>query len=194
MKSVSTAKFRAAMKMLDCGDAAQALKIGKELLQSRDESHILAGHLCVGLIYETGGFDFTPDIETAVYHYRLAAAITPDPISFCYLARALMKRNEADYLSAYKYLNFAKEIKETPQVMLGFAQYYRTRPKNSDLASAKKYYLRAALHGRFDGFFGYASVCRELKQNFRALFVDCARLLTGPFIALLIGSDARDRF
>lgn len=193
MRSERSSLFKKAMRMLDEGHAQSALAVGHELLRSDDEAYKLSGHLCVGLIYEEGGNDLVQDLDRATYHYHHASALSPDPIPFSYLARATMKRGPSGYTLAYKYLVEARKLGEPSEVLLGFATYYRTKP-DKDLTSAKRYYLRAALQGRFAGFFGYSSVSRELGQKVRALLMDCLRLVVGPFLALLIGRAAQDRF
>lgn len=181
------------MHLLDEGYAQDALKIGNELVTSDDESEKLSGYLCRGLAYEDGGNDMPPDVDKSIYNYRQAALIAPSSISFCYLARASMKRGcENGYNDALRYLHEAADIGITPEVMLGFAHYHRTKP-DRDLEGAKRFYLRAAANGRFMGFFGYSEVSRELGQNIRALAVDCARIILGPLIALLMGGRAQDR-
>lgn len=182
------------MRLLDDGCAKDALEIGNALVLSEDEGDRLSGYLCRGLAYEDGGQDLQPDIEKSIYNYRQAALIAPDPISFCYLARASMKISGGrGYQDAFKYLQEAAGIGLTPEVILGFAHYHRTKP-DADLDAAKKFYLRAAASGRFRGFFGYSEVARELRQNVRAFVADCIRITLGPFIDLLLGKRAQDRF
>lgn len=186
--------FSKAMRLLDDGYAKDALQIGNDLVSSEDEGDRLSGYLCRGLAYEDGGDDLQSDIEKSIYNYRQAALIAPDAISFCNLARASMKKGSGNgYQDALKFLQEAAEINVTPEVILGFAHYHRTKP-DRDLDAAKKFYLRAASQGRFLGFFGYSELARELEQNFRALVVDCLRIILGPFIALLLGKRAQDRF
>lgn len=193
MKSERAEKFGKAMRLLDAGLAQDALGIGKSLLSSKDESYKLAGHLCVGLVYEEGGDDLARDIDKAIFHYHHAVAAARDPISFSYLARAMMKKGACAYPAAFRYLVEAKNLGEPPEVLLGLAQYHRTKP-DKDMVLAKRYYLRAALQGRFAGFFGYSSTCRELRQERRALAMDVVRLMAGPFLAFLLGRSAQDRF
>lgn len=194
MNSWRRISFTKAMHLLDEGRAQDALKIGNDLVASDDEGDRLSGYLCRGLVYEDGGQGLQKDIEKSIYNYRQAALIAPNAISFCYLARASMKKGgESGYSEALKYLQQAAESGVTPEVILGFAHYYRTKPDN-DFESAKKFYLRAAFHGRYMGFFGYSEVSRQSGQNFRAAVVDVIRIFLGPFIALLIGVRAQDRF
>lgn len=182
------------MRLLDDSCARGALEIGNDLVASEDEGDKLSGYLCRGLAYEDGGHDLQPDVEKSIYNYRQAALIAPDPIAFCYLARASMKRSgECGYQDAFKYLQEAARIGWTPEVVLGFAHYHRTKP-DVDLDAAKTFYFRAAAGGRFRGFFGYSEVARELGQNVRAFVADCVRIILGPLIALLLGKRAQDRF
>lgn len=187
-------EFAQAMRLLDVGCAREALEIGNYLVSSDDEGDRLSGYLCRGLAYEDGGKDLEPDLEKSIDNYRRASLIAPDALSFCYLARASMKiATGVGYQRAFRYLQEAEALGLTPEVILGFAYYYRTKP-DVDLDAAKKNYMRAALAGRFAGFFGYAEVARLLGQNGRALVADCLRIALGPLIALLIGKRAQDRF
>lgn len=120
--------------------------------------------------------------------------MAPDPIPFCYPARASIKKGDGSgYQDAFGYLQEAARSGLTPEVVLGWAHYHRTRP-DVDLDAAKKFYLRAAAGGRFRGFFGYSEVARELGQNGRAFVADCIRITLGPFMALLLGKRAQNRF
>lgn len=194
MNAGRNAVFAKAMRLLDDGRAKEALEIGERFVLSDDEGDRLSGYLCRGLAYEDGGQDLQPDVEKAIHNYRQAALIIPDPISFCHLARASMKAGTGDgYEAAFKYLQEAARTSLTPEVALGFAQYYRTK-SGSDLDLAKKFYLKAAVRGRFGGFFGYSEVAREAGQNVRAFAVDCIRIALGPLMALLLGRRAQDRF
>lgn len=194
MSSRNTSRFPKAMRLLDDGCAQEALQIGNCLLSSADEGDRLSGYLCRGSVYEGGGKDLQPDLEKAMYNFRQAALIAPDAITFCNLARTSMKRDgDIGYSDALKYLKHAADFAMTAEVILGFAHYHRMKP-DKDMKCAKRFYLRAAVRGRFRGFFGYSEVARELGQNNRARAVDCIRVVLGPVIALLIGSRAQDAF
>lgn len=105
-----------------------------------------------------------------------------------------MKRGgDVGYSDALKHLKHAADFAMAAEVVLGFAHYHRTKPEK-DVKCAKRFYLRAAVRGRFNGFFGYSEVARELGQNNRARAVDGIRVILGPVIALLIGSRAQDAF
>ncbi|MEG2802998.1 hypothetical protein [Stenotrophomonas sp.] len=187
-------RFLHAMRLLDDGRAQEALQIGNALVSSDDEGDRLSGYLCLGFTYEDGGEGHRPDMERAIHNYRQAALIAPDPVTFCCLARSSMKRSDGDgYQDALRFLQEAAKLRLTPAVALGFAHYHRVKP-HRDLEEAKKFYLRAAVSGRFSGFFGYSAVARELSQQGRALVADCIRTVLGPLIALLLGRRAQDRF
>lgn len=191
--SMRARKFKYAMQLLYAGRAAEAMAVGKDLLGQSEASHQLSGHLCLGLIYEEGGPGVPQDLDAAILHYHKAAVIAQEPLTFCYLARAAMKKSESCYSSAFRFLEEASRLGNPVELSLGYAYYYRTK-KDPDPELAKKYYLRAALRGRFAGFFGYSSLCRSLGQNGRALGMDTIRLLSGPLLALLLGGSAQDEF
>lgn len=194
MKHSRSIKFGKAMKLLEKGRARDALEIGEELVSSDDEGDRLSGYFCRGAIYEDGGPDLPVDIERAIYNYRQVTLIAPDWVAFNNLARMSMKRGGVSgFADAIKYLNEASKIEVSPEVLLGYALYHRTKP-DSDLIEAKRFYLRAAMRGRFAGLFGFSEVARELGQPFRAFFADSIRILLGPIVALLIGSRVRDTF
>lgn len=182
-----------AMKCLGRGHALQALRIADELTASEDEVVVISGHICKGLIYEYGGDEVPVDLERAMQHYRRVALVVRDATTYCDMARATLKQGPSHSGQALKYLQEARSLQDSPEVDLGFAEYFKSRP-DPDYPRSRGFFLRAALHGRFMGFFGYAEVSRIMGQNGRALAADCVRLLLGPFIALLIGSKATGRF
>lgn len=191
--SESTPLFGEAMRLLHTGRAAAAMEIGERLLADPRPSSQLAGHLCVGLVFEEGGADVGRDLDAALLHFHEAAAIAENSLTLCYLARVSMKRGEADYGTALGFLQEAERRGDDPEILLGFAHYYRTKA-DPQLDMSKQYYLRAARRGRFAGFFGYSAVCRLAGQHGRALAADVARVVSGPFIALIQGRAAQDDF
>lgn len=191
--SMRARKYKNAMQLLYSGRAMEAMVIGKELLNQSDVSHQLSGHLCVGLVYEEGGSGVPQDLNAAILHYHKAAVIAQEPLTFCYLARATMKKGDDYYSKAFTFLQEASKLGDPVEILLGYAHYYSTK-KDPNPRTAKKYYLRAALRGRFAGFFGYSSLCRNLGQNGRALGMDVLRLFLGPMLAVLLGSSAQDEF
>lgn len=143
----------------------------------------------MGLIYEFGGGGVEIDLSKAVEHYRKTAYKIPSSIGYIHLARALMKQGGERHHDALRYIEEAKSIQMVPEVDLAYAKYYEGG-NDPDYARARHYYLRAALAGRFAGFFGYAAMSRKMDQKVRAAFVDGLRLVAGPFLFLLLGKKA----
>lgn len=194
MKNQRSRLFGEAIRLLDDGHALAALEIAEKLVSSDDPQDKLSGYFCRGAIYEDGGADFSIDIDRAIYNYRQVALLSPDWVAFNNLARMYMKKGgSGGFEEAKKYLDEAARIEISPEVLLGYALYYRKRP-DSNVDMAKRFYLKAALRGRFYGLFGYSEVAREVGQPFRAIIADCARIFLGPFVVLLIGSKARNVF
>jgi len=194
MKAQRSVLFGEAIKLLDSGHARAALEIAEKLVSSDDEQDKLSGYFCRGAIYEDGGSDLSIDIDKAIYNYRQVALLSPDWVAFNNLARMHIKKGGSNaFVDAKKYLDEAAKIEVSPEVLLGYALYYRKKP-DSNPSIAKQYYLQAAIRGRFSGLFGYSEVAREVGQPFRAIIADCARILFGPFVVFLIGSKARNVF
>ncbi len=183
----------AALKLLDKGAAAEALAIAEMLADSRDGAVRISGLICKGLVYEHGGQGVPMDLGKALHCYRSVALVTRDADTFCDMARVLLKQGGEQCEAGHRYLLEAARSKHSPEVSLGFAEYYRSRPV-PDLSASRAHYLKAALAGRFRGFFGYSEISRKLGQPWRALGMDCLRLVLGPAIALLLGSKAQGRF
>ncbi|WP_223250247.1 hypothetical protein [Marilutibacter maris] len=186
-------EFKAAMQALDGGDATTALNIARDLLLSADERDHVSGYLCMGYAHENGGRTSALDLDEALNCFRKLSLLAPGPLPFVLMARVCMKIGGPDkFRMALKYLDEARE-KAACLYLLGRAHYLRVGPER-DLVEAKKLYLRAAMAGRFSGFFGYSEVARELGQNGRALAMDGLRLSTGWLISLLIGVRAQESF
>ncbi len=150
-------------------------------------------HLLMGLIYEFGGDGIEVDLSRAIEHYRMMAYAISSPIGCIHLARALMKQGKESYPTALRYLQEADRDGSTPELNLAYAKYYETAPA-PNYEAARQYYLKAALRGRFMGFFGYAAMSRRLGQWFRAFLVDCTRIALGPFLFLFLGKATRKEF
>jgi TPR repeat protein len=190
MKNVH-ADFRRAVQLLERGQADQALRLADSLTSSMDERHRLDGYMCRGMIFEEGGSDLCVDLDKALDSYRRASLIAPNSITFTSLARVSLKRRA--YAESLRFLQIAADHELTPEVLLGFAQYSEESVP-MDASKAKSYYLRAALKGRFSGFFGYSRMSRKMGQPVRAALVDALRIIAGPLIALAIGARARYQF
>ncbi|WP_125361619.1 hypothetical protein [Stenotrophomonas sp. 278] len=183
--------FKRATKLIHEGQARKALLLAQGLIASTVEMDRLDGYTCQGMAFEDGGVDLDPDFDRSLDSYRRASLIAPNAVSFIHLARISLKRK--DYPSALRFLNISAEYEETPEVLLGFGHYFEDHlPKEA--SNAKSYFMKAALRGRFDGFFGYSRVARKLGQTFRAFLMDCCRVVSGPFIALAIGVRAQFKF
>jgi hypothetical protein len=193
MNITRRSKFKEAMYLLEKGASDDALKIATSMINSGDDDQIWSGHFCAGLILESDdkATGLPLDLEKAIWHFHRLAYAVPSALAFLSLARASMRK--ADYVAALKYLKIAQDYGEVPEIWLGYAQYHRAAP-NGDLKVAQKNYLKAALAGNFQGFFGYAEVSRMLGQPFRAIAMDSARLILGPLIFLALRDAAHTRF
>ena len=182
--------YESAMEHLGRGETKDALRIADKMINSESERNRLSGYICRGLAYEQGG-DIEPDFDKAVFNYRKALCEFEDSVVYSYLARVMMKKK--DFEQARRFLGEAEKIRPTAEVILGFANYYARKPV-PDYLRARRFYVKAALHGRFAGFFGYSRMARLSGQEFRAFCMDCLRILVGPIVAILIGSKAQMTF
>lgn len=181
--------FQKAVFHHDQRNGDEALKIAIPLSQrGYDPADFL-----IGIIYEFGTYTSKIDAPSAVTYYRRSAFATRCPVSYRYLARALLKCGESSYGEAHRCLIEAQRLGPSPEVDLGFAWYHETAPVQ-DLRAAGNYYMRAAMRGRFMGFFGYARVARKRGQRFRALIVDIVRIASGVFLFILLGRKATNVF
>lgn len=184
-------QFKSAMDLLSEGNAREVLLWAESMIASEEESRRLDGLLCRGMVYEDGGVGVNVDLKAALDSYRRVSLIAPCSVAFANLARVCIKLT--DFPRALHYLESAADYESTPEVALGFARFYEERLP-ADRPAAKRLYIKAAMKGRFAGFFGYSRIARSLGQSGRALAMDCMRVLLGPFIALLLGRRARYQF
>ena len=126
-------------------------------------------------------------------HNRLIAAandwqrmieIAPAAVSYRGLARVLLRLGDRE--SALANLLKAESVAATPEVLLGFAQFYRTASP-PELERAKAYFLRAALRGRTQGIRGYVEVAYELDQPCSGAAMTLIGLIATPLLALVLG-------
>jgi hypothetical protein len=173
--------------------ASESLKALEYVLREGKPTDNAAGYLLRGLIYEFGGDGVSIDLTRAIESYRAASHSiqNSDAIPFLYLARALIKQGPESYSSALKYIQQASIARHTPEVDLAYASYYEL---TNNLGTAKKHYLKAAINGRFAGFFGLSSVLRKNGKSLQAFIVDCCRILLGPLLFILLGKKARASF
>lgn len=187
--------IRAATRALQAGEIKLCLSLLDAVLGERNGSHEAAAHFMKGLAFEYGGDDVEVDLSKAARHYRHVVHLVGDEDSapLLYLARVLLKMGGVpNGASALKAISAASEIKWSPEVDLAFAEYHES--VNKDYHAAVGSYLRAALRGRFSGFFGASRVMRVQGHVVRAAFIDVVRVMLGPFIFLLIGRNARRSF
>ena len=169
------------------------MQTAEAMLQSNDKIVRSSGYRCLGLIYEIGGADLQPNLDSAIRNFKEADSIFSCSISMCDLARAYMKKGKKYYPIAYIYLETAKGHELIPEVLLGLAEYFQNVDQ-VDLCAAKKCYIRAAMMGNFAGFFGYSKILRRMNHFIAAFLVDCLRIAIAPFIILTIGKRALIRF
>lgn len=183
--------FKRVVRLLENGQAREALALAQQLVGSPDEDDRLDGYMCLGFVYEDGGVDLEPDFDKSLESYRRASLMAPNGVTFLNLARISLKRKE--YAAALRFLDISAGYELSPETLLGYGHYFEELVP-ADAGQAKSYFLRAALRGRFAGFFGYARAARASGQHGRALMMDCARIVSGPFIALAIGARATFQF
>jgi TPR repeat protein len=183
--------FKDGVRLLDAGQAVQALALAEDLIKSEDEMDRLDGYTCRGFMFEDGGPGIAVDLDKALDSYRRASLLVPNAISFMHMARVCLKMR--DFSQSMKFLDISAGYEITPDILLGFAQWYEECDP-PDLQMAKSYYIQAAIRGRFAGFFGRSRVARAAGQPFRAMAMVVVRILCGPVIALAIGTRARSQF
>ena len=183
--------FRRAMQLLEDGRTREAAGLADALIESNSERERLDGYMCRGMVFEDGGDGIEIDLKKSLDSYRRASLIAPGSITFMSMARVSL--GLGDYSEAYKFLQLSRSYEVTPELLLGFALYFELSYP-ADPEKAMDYYFKAAMKGRFAGFFGYSRVARASGRRLKAFLMDCLRLLTGPFIALAIGARARYQF
>lgn len=176
------------------GKASDTLAALEKVFHDADSPTAAAAHLMRGLVFEFGGEGVQVDLSKAVNNYRMASHLvgSSDAMVFLYLARASMKQGTHSYPEALKYIQEASAVRHSPNVDLAFAEYYEVA--ESERGLSKKYYFKAAVKGRFAGFFGLASALRKDGQRLQALMVDIVRIILGPVLLILLGRAARDSF
>jgi|688.fasta_scaffold314232_2 TPR repeat protein len=176
-------------KAIANGEIAELLSLCENLIGCDDESVRPSGYLLKGMAYEIGGDGVEQDFEKAVSYYRQSAYLQPNAMAYVFMARAMMKKGQESYSSALRHLKEAEKMKYVPELDIAFGMCYEGSPE-PNYPLAKKHYLRAAMRGRFHGFFGYSSVSRKMGQRARAYLVDFIRVLIGPFLFLIFGRSA----
>ena len=183
--------FQRAVRLLERGQAGQALVLADSLIKSSDEMSRLDGYMSRGMVFEDGGVDVEIDLERSLDSYRRASLIVPDAVTFLNLARVSLKQR--NFAVALKFLEISAEYEVLPETLLGFGAYYEAVVP-MDGEAAKSHFMKAAMKWRFAGFFGYSRVARAMGQPVRAFLMDCLRIAAGPWIALAVGTRARFPF
>ncbi len=183
--------FHVSRKLIRAGDTEKLLVISRDLIESDDDASRASGYLLQGIAYELGGKN--ANLASALDSYRRASTISPDYVPFLYMARVCMKRGNGGYPEAYGHLLNALSIGSAPELDLALGHYFETK-ENPEYAVARKHYVRAATQGRFQGFFGYSRISRQLKQPFRAVAVDVLRVCLSPLFLIILGARASKGF
>lgn len=193
---VSTMSLHEVLRSAERADAlgqhAEVVRLATQLIQAGDP-WLVSGYMLRAFAYEYGANEGVEDLMRATNDFRQLVLIAPHTISYTNLARVGMKKGHDGYPAALAHLSEASKLGKTPELYLAFAHYWRTAPE-PDLEVAKRYFLQAAIRGRFRGFFGYAEVSRALGQPVRAFIADVARIFSGPFLWMLLRSKASASF
>lgn len=171
------------------GDLKTVLEAANTLLESDYSPVHGEAHWLRGAVFEFGGNGVNRDIKKSIASYRKAAYIVPHSRTYLSLARALMHSDQENASDAFRFIVEAEKLAIGADVYLAYARYYESQMVD-DLTSASKYYFKAALRGRFTGFFGYSRCARKTGKKVRAGLMDVARVSLGPIIFLLLGRKA----
>lgn len=177
---------------LSAKDGARLLKLSERLLALEIGSRPYeSGYLIRGMAYELGGGGLLKDLQRAEANYRQSAVRTPDSIPFLYLARVLLEQGPSRREEVLRCIDEAKRLRMVPEVHLAYARYYEDGGSSEDFCEARRHYRRAAICGRYCGYFGYSRVLRTQGLNELAVLVDVLRVLLAPINLLLFGRATR---
>lgn len=179
--------------------AEEALAAGKfeaaveaaNVLVEAGEPWLIDGLLRRALAFENWTNGPPNRLDVAASDWRKMVEIAPASVSFRSLARILLKVGERD--AALANLAKAESLGFTPEVMLGFAEFYRSSSP-PDLRRAKIYFRRAALRGRTQGMHGYVEIAYALEQPFSAVAMVIMAMISAPFLALFLGERRHSCF
>lgn len=181
---------RLAEDALDRGDWEAAVNAATALIEA-GEPWLVEGLVTRAMAFERW-IDGPPDrFGASASDWRSLIDTGPASVAYRGLARVLLKMG--DRKGALVNLLEAQRRANTPEVILGLAEYHRTATP-PDLETAKAYYLRAALSGRMPGVSGYVEVAYELDQPYSAVAMTIAALLAAPFLALILGQRRHQGF
>lgn len=183
MKTINDAK-----SLIEKGNYTEALKIIEDKIKSENKEERYSAHLMKGIIFESRNKDIEKDLRKAEQSYRTASQISSHksitPIIF--LSRIMMKMKNKNGM--IEQLRKIEGLSNSADIDIAIANYHATFSK--EISEEKKYFLRAALKGRFVGFFGLSNALRKEGKNIKATLLDALRIIIGPFIALFLGKRA----
>jgi hypothetical protein len=151
------------------------------LIQEGGEA-VVSGYFYRGRAYEVEGGD---SLAGAVGDFRQLVLLAPSLDSYLYLARALLATGGREE-EVEKMLDAGGRFGHSSVLDLGWAEFYRKKA-TADLVVSRSYYLKAAVKGRFQGFFGFSETSRLLGQPVRAFLFDVVRVSSGWLISMLMG-------
>ncbi|PJK05397.1 hypothetical protein CO612_03980 [Lysobacteraceae bacterium NML71-0210] len=183
MKTINDAK-----SLIERSNYIDALKIIEEKINSENKEERYSAHLMKGIIFESGNKDIEINLHKAKQSYKAASTIASHksitPIIF--LSRIMMKMKDGNGM--IEQLQNIEKLSKSADIDIALANYHATFSK--DISKEKKYYLRAALKGRFAGFFGLSRALRKEGKTIKAASLDTLRIIIGPVIALFLGKRA----
>ena len=173
-----------AEEALSCGRFEEAVAESTTLVEA-GEPWLVDGLVRRAMALENWTGGPADRLSSAANDWRALVEYAPAEVAHRGLARVLLGLGDRE--GALQNLLAAERAGATPEVLLGFAEYYRTcAPPN--LEQAKAYYLRAAKRGRTKGMAGYVEVAYQLNQPLAAAGMVLLALVTTPVLALALGS------
>ena len=189
MNNIESTKVRAE-KALSRGEYEVAVAAATTLIEA-GEPWLLDGLVRRAMALENWTDGPSDHLIAAANDWRRLVEIAPAVVSYRGLARVLLKMGDRE--SALANLLEAESKNRTPEICIGFAQYYRTASP-PDLERTKAYFLRAARRGRTQGMRGYVESAFELRQPYSAAAMVLIGLVATPFLALVLGESRHDGF
>lgn len=174
------------------GDYQRMISVAEQLIAMGQEGDV-TGLLLRARAFE-GWIEGPADrLGRAVADYQRLTELGPCPPAFQNLARARMKQGPEHYPDAFLALMAGEKLGGSPEILLGFAWYYRTKP-SPDFLFARSYYRRAAVRGRRAGIAGFMEVSIMLDHYGMAMLAGLAGLFAMPLMILVHGPRARFQF
>jgi hypothetical protein len=174
------------------GDYQRMILLAEQLIAMGQEGDINGLHLRARAF--EGWVEGPADrLDRAVADYQRLTEMGACPAAFQNLARARMKQGPEHYPDAFLALMAGERLGGSPEILLGFAWYYRTKP-NPDFLLARRYYRQAAFRGRLAGIAGCIEVSMMLDQYGIAALAGLAGVVVKPLMILVHGPQARFQF